>query len=412
MDFILTPHPQVDWALVADNMDITNGHAARMRYARYKNQVEGVQPRPREPRNPNSSGSSKNSRGRPVKKQKLEQGKKEEDERGVKKDPDAPAGDKGGKRKIKSEGGEEGMPQAKMTGGLGPGAGIKREFDDVDAEGEVDETAENHMDLTWNASTSEKSPRRKGSKTEMAVRIKTEPVDGVEGGSPKRIRFSKSTVGGEEGADAPAGLIEPNDLSTTTPAQPASAISAAKASTSPHTSTRPVSPQLHILQPQEHQPISPTATANQTTIRNMQHFQLSQPPPSQRLFSNDMSMAQTHTPPNHSSNGGQAHAFQYPVPSYHSYAEQSPATTSSAPYSLPPSPVGGVAGGYSTDINGYNMAQGSYDMNGIHNGMNGGMMMNQGSFVGMLEDPSFPSGGQMYGSSGSYGVGGWEDMYQ
>ena len=398
---------QVDWTLVADNMDITNGHAARMRFARYKNQVEGVQPRPREPRAPGSS--SKNSRGRPVKKQKVEQGKKEEDD--VKQEKGERGNNSGEGRKIKSEGGEEGMPQAKMTegGALGPGAGIKREFDDVDADGEVDEMAENHMDLTWNASRGEKSPSRNGSKTEMALRIKREPGDGVEDRSLKRINFSKSTAGGEEGADAPADSISQTDLSATTPSQPVSASAPAnKASTSQQTSPHTTSPPLHI--PPLDQAISPTLTFNATTIPSMQHLHLNQPPPNQRLFSNDMSMHQTHTPP---SSNGEQQGYISPVPSYHTYQGQSPPTTSSAPYSLPPSPVGG-GGGYNEmnryggiAQNGMGVGGGGYDM-GVHNGI----MMNQGSFVGMLQDPSFPN---TYGSGegGGYtGVGGWEGMYQ
>lgn len=372
-------------------MDITNGHAARMRYARYKNQVEGVQPRPREPRSANSS--QKNSRGRPsAKKQKVEQGKKEEDD--VKKE--AGAEDKAEKRKIKREGGEGGIPQAKMGGTLGPGAGIKREWDDVDAEGEVDETAENHMDLMRNASASEKSPSREGSKAEtaMAVRIKMEPVEG-ESGSPRR---SSATVNPE--GDAPSESINPSGLSASGSiiTQPLSATSATKTSVSPQTPPHAISPALAF---------------NATTVPSMQHLQLNQAPPSQRLFSNGMAMQQTHTspppPPSHlSSNGGQG--FTYPVPSYHTYAGQSPATTSSAPYSLPPSPVGG--GGYQGDMNGYNMNGGGYDLNhGMNNGMNSGMMMNQGSFVGMLQDPSFPNAYE--GAGGGYGgVGGWEGMYQ
>ena len=120
-------------------------------------------------------------------------------------------------------------------------------------------------------------------------------------------------------------------------------------------------------------------------------------------------MQQTHTPP--SSSSGQQ-GYTYPVPSYHTYQGQSPATTSSAPYSLPPSPVGG--GGYK-EMNGYGgMAQngmgvggGGYDM-GVHNGM----VMNQSSFVGMLQDPSFPNTYGSAGGGGYGGVGGWEGMYQ
>lgn len=376
-------------------MDITNGHAARMRFARYKNQVEGVQPRPREPRSANSSASK--GRGRPVKKQKVEQGKKEEDD--VKKEAGSEDGG-GEKRRFKSEGGEgeKGeMPQAK--GSLGRGAGIKREYDDVDAEGEVDETAENHINLSWNASTSEKSPRGKGGKTEMAVRIKREPFDGAEDGSPKRVSFSKSTAGVEGGANAPADSINPTDLSATTPSQPVCAsASAYKVSSS--------SP-LHTSPPD--QAISPNLTFNTTTISSMQHLQPNQPPRNQRMFSNDMSMQQTHTPP---SSDGEQQGYIYPVPSYHTYQGQSPAATSSAPYSLPPSPVSG--GGYN-EINGYGgMAQngmgvggGGYDM-GLHNGM----MMNQSSFVGMLQDPSFPNTYGSGGGGGYEGVGGWDGVYQ
>ena len=40
---------QIDWNLVASELGITNGHAARMRFSRFKQTMEGVQPtrRPR-----------------------------------------------------------------------------------------------------------------------------------------------------------------------------------------------------------------------------------------------------------------------------------------------------------------------------------------------------------------------------
>lgn len=41
---------QVDWNHVAGNLSITNGHAARMRFSRFKQQMEGIQPAPRKPR--------------------------------------------------------------------------------------------------------------------------------------------------------------------------------------------------------------------------------------------------------------------------------------------------------------------------------------------------------------------------
>ncbi|MCJ1462302.1 hypothetical protein MMC07_000902 [Pseudocyphellaria aurata] len=40
----------VDWNEVAENLGITNGHAARMRFSRFKQQMEGVAPSPRKPR--------------------------------------------------------------------------------------------------------------------------------------------------------------------------------------------------------------------------------------------------------------------------------------------------------------------------------------------------------------------------
>jgi hypothetical protein len=40
----------IDWNAVADKLDISNGHAARMRYSRMKTQFEGVPPQPRAPR--------------------------------------------------------------------------------------------------------------------------------------------------------------------------------------------------------------------------------------------------------------------------------------------------------------------------------------------------------------------------
>ena len=41
--------PQIDWNLIASELGITNGHAARMRFSRFKQQMEGLQPtrRPR-----------------------------------------------------------------------------------------------------------------------------------------------------------------------------------------------------------------------------------------------------------------------------------------------------------------------------------------------------------------------------
>lgn len=64
-------HRQVDWNLVASDMEITNGHAARMRFARFKNQMEGTVPKARAPRD--------KSRAPKAKRVKTKDEKKEED---------------------------------------------------------------------------------------------------------------------------------------------------------------------------------------------------------------------------------------------------------------------------------------------------------------------------------------------
>ncbi|KFY54064.1 hypothetical protein V497_08011 [Pseudogymnoascus sp. VKM F-4516 (FW-969)] len=61
----------VDWNLVASDMEITNGHAARMRFARFKNQMEGTVPKARAPRD--------KSRAPKPKRAKTKDEKKEED---------------------------------------------------------------------------------------------------------------------------------------------------------------------------------------------------------------------------------------------------------------------------------------------------------------------------------------------
>ncbi|PYH77539.1 hypothetical protein BO82DRAFT_245996, partial [Aspergillus uvarum CBS 121591] len=40
----------VDWNLVATDLEISNGHAARMRYSRFRQQMEGNVPSTRAPR--------------------------------------------------------------------------------------------------------------------------------------------------------------------------------------------------------------------------------------------------------------------------------------------------------------------------------------------------------------------------
>ncbi|PWY86899.1 hypothetical protein BO70DRAFT_333515 [Aspergillus heteromorphus CBS 117.55] len=40
----------IDWSLVASQLEISNGHAARMRYSRFRQQMEGLTSKPRAPR--------------------------------------------------------------------------------------------------------------------------------------------------------------------------------------------------------------------------------------------------------------------------------------------------------------------------------------------------------------------------
>ena len=58
----------IDWNLVADGLDITNGHAARMRFSRFKQHMEGIPSQPRIPR-PKKEGikDTKNAKGKGLK---------------------------------------------------------------------------------------------------------------------------------------------------------------------------------------------------------------------------------------------------------------------------------------------------------------------------------------------------------
>lgn len=52
---------QVDWNLVASQLDISNGHAARMRFSRFRQHMEGITtvPRAARPKKPSTKESSK-----------------------------------------------------------------------------------------------------------------------------------------------------------------------------------------------------------------------------------------------------------------------------------------------------------------------------------------------------------------
>lgn len=58
----ITNDKKVDWNLVASQLDISNGHAARMRYSRFRQHIEGIQAVPRAPR-VKKSNTSKSEKG-------------------------------------------------------------------------------------------------------------------------------------------------------------------------------------------------------------------------------------------------------------------------------------------------------------------------------------------------------------
>ncbi|KAL8686315.1 MAG: hypothetical protein Q9218_007191 [Villophora microphyllina] len=62
----------IDWNAVADELEITNGHAARMRYSRFKQQMEGVVPQVRKPRAPKKKDTSDDA-PKPKKRKRNEQ---------------------------------------------------------------------------------------------------------------------------------------------------------------------------------------------------------------------------------------------------------------------------------------------------------------------------------------------------
>lgn len=102
----------IDWNLVAGSLEITNGHAARMRYSRFKQHMEGATTQPRAPRSGKKEKEGKE--GKEVKggKEDVKKGKKRgfEDDRNDHKEAKAflktePGQDKAS-AKVKKEGGD------------------------------------------------------------------------------------------------------------------------------------------------------------------------------------------------------------------------------------------------------------------------------------------------------------------
>lgn len=63
----------IDWNLVAGSLEITNGHAARMRYSRFKQHMEGAVTQPRAPRASKKEGKEGKEVGKKGKKRGFEE---------------------------------------------------------------------------------------------------------------------------------------------------------------------------------------------------------------------------------------------------------------------------------------------------------------------------------------------------
>ena len=72
---------------MAGDLEITNGHAARMRFSRFKQHMEGVPPIPRKPRSSGGSRTKKSKAEKSKREKPEEKGKKAKTEKHVKLDP-------------------------------------------------------------------------------------------------------------------------------------------------------------------------------------------------------------------------------------------------------------------------------------------------------------------------------------
>ena len=105
---------KVDWNAVAGELDITNGHAARMRFSRFKQQMEGVAPAPRKAR---AVGDHK-KKDKPEKLPKPNKKQKKEGNKQLKDDADSPMG--------------ESEPMAGIEPTVKSEPAIKKESQDID----------------------------------------------------------------------------------------------------------------------------------------------------------------------------------------------------------------------------------------------------------------------------------------
>ncbi|KAL8773787.1 MAG: hypothetical protein Q9194_004243 [Teloschistes cf. exilis] len=91
----------IDWNAVADELEITNGHAARMRYSRFKQQMEGIVPQARKPRTPKKKDTTDDA-PKPKKRKREQQAQSQKEE--ASKDKTFPAtGTQGTASEVKTE---------------------------------------------------------------------------------------------------------------------------------------------------------------------------------------------------------------------------------------------------------------------------------------------------------------------
>ncbi|MCJ1374583.1 hypothetical protein MMC20_005815 [Loxospora ochrophaea] len=102
----------IDWNAVAAQLDITNGHAARMRFSRFKQQMEGVPPTPRRPR--------QNQAGERVKKAKREKGLKDVEQQQQQPQKDLDADGKTVKAELEQENKSPPAPQVPQEVAIKP----------------------------------------------------------------------------------------------------------------------------------------------------------------------------------------------------------------------------------------------------------------------------------------------------
>ncbi|MCJ1244217.1 hypothetical protein MMC30_001415 [Trapelia coarctata] len=113
-------HKSIDWNSVASDLDITNGHAARMRFSRFKQHMEGVPPTPRKPRS--DAGRARKAKAEKTTKKEKDAKRKKEQE-GLKSESTEMAQGVGGLGLSSGGFGQDNNGFGQENGGYGQGSG-------------------------------------------------------------------------------------------------------------------------------------------------------------------------------------------------------------------------------------------------------------------------------------------------